>query len=171
MKNISRRYIGGFTLIELLVVVLIIGILSAIALPQYTMAVEKARLAEALQNIAVMKRNIEEFLLTNPADVEVDYQDFEMIELGGGYWNDGVYVTDHFVYNGVTNAAVATRYTGDINTEGAEGLYMLQVMKEGTGNEQEIKPVGGWYQGCHDFGTTIGSKICKQLESQGWSSF
>ena len=55
----------GFTLIELLVVVLIIGILSAIALPQYQKAVRKARLAQWDVMFDTSRKAIDIYLLEN----------------------------------------------------------------------------------------------------------
>jgi prepilin-type N-terminal cleavage/methylation domain-containing protein len=55
----------GFTLIELLVVVLIIGILAAIAVPQYFKVVEKGKFAETMQWISGVKGAQERYLAKN----------------------------------------------------------------------------------------------------------
>ncbi len=60
-----RTVSAGFTLIELLVVGLIIGILSAVALPQYNKVVEKSRMGEAQSIMASLKSNIELYLMSN----------------------------------------------------------------------------------------------------------
>ena len=69
----------AFTLVELLVVVLIIGILSAIALPQYERAVERSHVSEARSVLNIMRKNYQLCLLefgrdsNNPGEECGDY--------------------------------------------------------------------------------------------------
>ena len=70
MKN--NRCKKAFTLIELLVVVLIIGILAAIALPQYQKAVRKARLAEMQSILSSMEPAVVEWRYSNSLPTGVD---------------------------------------------------------------------------------------------------
>ena len=91
----------GFTLIELLVVVLIIGILAAVALPQYQKAVEKARLSEAISNMNTLEKAIDIFLLENGGFPQeqlelTDLLERSGIELSGGGFDDDAYYTKNF---------------------------------------------------------------------------
>ena len=108
----------GFTLIELLVVVLIIGILAAIALPQYFKAVEKARGAEALSLFGTIAGAQQRYYLardryTNDyGDLDLDFQNESgaMVSSGSQFKTTNFTITLHGT--GTNNWVQADRTSG-----------------------------------------------------------
>ncbi|MDY6930179.1 MAG: pilin [Pseudomonadota bacterium] len=64
MKNIQINHAQkGFTLIELMIVVAIIGILAAIAIPQYQNYIGRANVASAVSSLSANKTGLEDYVM------------------------------------------------------------------------------------------------------------
>ncbi|MEQ8382558.1 MAG: type IV pilin-like G/H family protein [Coleofasciculus sp. A1-SPW-01] len=77
----QKKQDEGFTLIELLVVIIIIGILSAIALPSFLNQANKAKQSEAKQYVGSMNRAQQAYYLENNSFVN-DTKDIGLLGLG-----------------------------------------------------------------------------------------
>jgi len=130
----GRLDVKAFTLIELLVVVLIIGILAAVALPQYQKAVEKSKAAQALTMAKSIYHAMEAYHLANG----VYPQSFSELSLeipwtGKQPWADGTGLPDDVrsnsdwsaqLYNNMFGTAPAAA-VGRLRGKYAGGAFMI----------------------------------------------
>ena len=182
----TKKRNGGFTLIELLVVVLIIGILAAVAVPQYQKAVEKSRIATALPVMDNVKKSMELFLTENGWPTEYKYGPSSTDKSSNYFflWNDGSNMKERKVEGAIDvraglDCSGSTGFCKDSNfyyearcskdacdvtayrsldANDGEGSYLLNMIRYPSGNQ--------WEYECSYF-DDFGQRACSTLQGQG----
>lgn len=160
----------GFTLIELLVVVLIIGILSAVALPQYTAAVEKARAAEVVSLMASAEKAADLYVM------EYGYPSAGRVELVGktassARGNLTIDIEAALKCAEGADLCESKDFSYDVYCGTASCVWSARPKKASAGYAMSAyRPRRDkWTRSC-SYSTKEGKVICESLKAQGWNS-
>ena len=118
----------AFTLIELLVVVLIIGILAAVALPQYQTAVNKSRYA-GLMPLARSVKDAEEEIMMTKADYTADLGDLAVTPGAIDTENTNTATHGHVTLSVVAGADAGQDYVKAVDNRNTDNTFVMYFAK------------------------------------------
>ena len=159
---------GGFTLIEILVVVLIIGILAAVAVPQYKVAVAKSRVSSILPILSTLEKAAYAYywahgeITTSIHALDVDIPCTETFagedagsNAGKPYWTCG---KDFLVQLGTSGVQVnyCPGHNGSYEDCNANRDYQITY--------KYVPPIGEGWHSCGSYNSSsLGDSVCKAL--------
>ena len=144
----------GFTLIELLVVVLIIGILVAVAVPQYRVAVAKSHAMQALTAVKTLSENIEQYYVENGA-YPPTYNESELNKVLSVSYK----LPKNFAITGISATYIGIQYGP--GTKNKESFFMIsRILRHANSGNRGKFVCSTAYE---EDNNVLASRVCKNL--------